>query len=55
MKRELKITLSPAEIHETVIKVVAKQQRLPEGEYVCACTMTGGELTLVFTWPEEKR
>jgi len=54
VKRELKVTLSPTEVHERLIKVIAKQQKLPDGNYTCACTMALGELTLVFTFPEEK-
>ena len=54
MKRELKVTLSSAEVHEMLIKVVAKRQKLPDGNYSCACAMTNGELSLVFSLPEEK-
>ena len=53
MKREVKVTLSTSEVHEQLVKVVAKKQKLGDG-YTCACTLTNGELSLVFTFPEEK-
>jgi len=54
MKRELKVTLSPQELSEIVVKVVAKRQNVADG-YACHCSMTGdAELVLCFTWPQDK-
>jgi hypothetical protein len=56
MKREVKVTLSPKELSEIVVDVVAKRQKLGDAPYQCNCTMTGdGELVLCFTWPLEPR
>lgn len=52
MKRELKVTLSSAEVHEQVVKAVARKQKLGE-VYTCACSMDNGALSLVFTLPED--
>ena len=56
MKRELKITLTPTEVQKHLVDVVAKKQKLPDGNYTCSCTTTGsGEIVLVFALPDEER
>lgn len=54
MKRELKVTLSPKETNELVVKVLAEREKVA-ADYKCDCTMTpDGELVILFTWPKGK-
>ena len=54
MRTELKVTLSPAEVQKYLVDVVAKKQRLDDGEYKCACTTASdGEIVLVFSLVEK--
>ena len=56
MRSQLRITLTQAEVQKHLVRVVAKEQKLPDGEYKCECASAGnGEIVPVFDLPDKDK